>query len=215
MSKEREMVIVLGGMIGIGKSTYATLLGEHYGTEVFYESVDNNPILDRFYSDPKRYAFLLQVYFLSTRFHSIKQALLNRRNILDRSIYEDALFTQINYEQGNITVEEKMTYDMLLKEMMEEIDGMPKKAPDLFIYLRGSFETVLKRIRLRGRAFEQGDDKIEYYRLLHSRYDDWVFNHYKASEVLVIDADKYDISYEEDQKAVLAMIDQKLLELGI
>lgn len=208
-------MIVLGGMIGIGKSTYAELLGKYFGTEVFYESVESNPILDRFYSDPKRYAFLLQVYFLSTRFHSIKQALINRRNILDRSIYEDALFTQINYEQGNITTEEKMTYDMLLTEMMAEIEGMPKKAPDLFVYLRGSFDTVMKRIHLRGRDFEQGEDKIEYYRLLHSRYDDWVFNHYSASEILVIDADRYDISYEEDQQTVLTMIEQHLAKLGL
>ena len=64
------MLLVVGGMIGLGKSSVAKILGEHFGTEVFYESVDDNPILPLFYSsseeeiEKKRYPFLLQLYFL-------------------------------------------------------------------------------------------------------------------------------------------------------
>ena len=64
------MVITIGAMIGAGKSSLAKLLGEELGTEVFYESVDNNPILPLFYTaseeeiQTKRYPFLLQLYFL-------------------------------------------------------------------------------------------------------------------------------------------------------
>ena len=68
------MVITIGAMIGAGKSSLAKLIGEKFGTEVFYESVDDNPILPLFYtaSDDEikanRYPFLLQLWFLNTRF---------------------------------------------------------------------------------------------------------------------------------------------------
>ena len=92
------MLIVVGGMIGLGKSSVAEILGNHFNSEVFYESVDDNPILPLFYSESEeeilknRYPFLLQLYFLNSRFKSIKEALYNDNNVLDRSIYEDWYF---------------------------------------------------------------------------------------------------------------------------
>ncbi|EMK3910302.1 deoxynucleoside kinase, partial [Listeria monocytogenes] len=148
-------VIVLAGMIGAGKSSYTELIANELGTKAFYESIKDNRILEMFYEDPKRWAFALQIYFLNTRFRSIKAALTDQNNVLDRSIYEDALFTQINFEEGNISEPEMDTYLDLLDNMMEELAYMPKKAPDLLIYLRGSLDTVLSRIALRGRPYEQ------------------------------------------------------------
>ena len=154
------MVIVVGGMIGLGKSSVAGILGQHFNSEVFYESVDENPKLPLFYSETEeeirknRYPFLLQLYFLNTRFKSIKDALYNDKNILDRSIYEDWYFARKNMELGRISELEMQTYEGLLNNMMEELETLPKKAPDLMVYLKGSFETVLHRIILRGRDFE-------------------------------------------------------------
>ena len=154
------MVIVVGGMIGLGKSSVAEILGEHFGSEVFYESVDDNPILPLFYSSSdeeiqaKRYPFLLQLYFLNTRFKSIKEALYHDNNVLDRSIYEDWYFCKKNMELGRITELEMDIYDGLLNNMMNELAELPKKAPDLMVYLKGSFETVLARINKRGRGYE-------------------------------------------------------------
>lgn len=84
-------VIVLSGPIGAGKSSLTSILSKYLATDPFYESVDDNPVLPLFYENPKKYAFLLQVYFLNTRFKSIKKALSADNNVLDRSIYEDAL----------------------------------------------------------------------------------------------------------------------------
>lgn len=133
----------MAGMIGAGKSTYTEMISRRLGTEAFFESVDYNPILDKFYDNPQKWAFSLQIYFLNTRFRSIKAALTDDNNVLDRSIYEDALFTRVNHLQGNISQEEMDIYNDLLENMMEELEGMPKKAPDLPIYLDGSFETIL------------------------------------------------------------------------
>ena len=131
------MLIVVGGMIGLGKSSVAEILGNHFNSEVFYESVDDNPILPLFYSESEeeilknRYPFLLQLYFLNTRFKSIKEALYNDNNVLDRSIYEDWYFAKKNMELGRISELEMNTYEGLLENMLEELKELPKKAPEL------------------------------------------------------------------------------------
>lgn len=194
------MVIVVSGMIGIGKTSVAQILGDGLDSKVYYEHVSENPILPLFYKadqkeiNEKRYPFLLQLYFLRTRFQSIKQAYKDDDAILDRSIYEDWYFTKINRDLGNINDMEFSIYEGLLEEMMKEIDGLPyKKAPDLNVYLRGSFETVMDRIFERGRDFEQDEELVEYYRKLWEGYDDWLENYYSASDTLIVDMDKTDV----------------------
>lgn len=193
-------MLVVGGMIGLGKTSVAELVGRELKSEVFYESVDDNPILPLFYTaseeeiQAKRYPFLLQLYFLQTRFEAIKQAYKDNNNVLDRSIYEDWYFAKVNHDLGRISALEFQVYEGLLNEMMKEIDGLPyKKAPDLMIYLKASFETVLHRIGLRGREFEQDQGLVDYYRTLWEGYDEWVNKHYSASEVLIIDMDETDV----------------------
>ncbi|ANZ99505.1 deoxyguanosine kinase [Carnobacterium divergens] len=212
MKGDNNAVIVLAGMIGAGKSTYTKLISEALESDPFYESVDDNRILEKFYEDPKRWAFSLQIYFLNTRFRSIKQALQHQHNVLDRSIYEDALFTKINHQQGNMSDAEMDTYLDLLDNMMEELDSLPKKAPDLLIYLRGSLDTVLSRIKKRGRSFEQIDGNeglLDYYTLLHSHYDDW-FDQYDKSATLVIDIDQHDLENPTDAEKIIQLIHNKL-----
>ena len=214
------MLIVVGGMIGLGKSSVAEILGKHFNSDVFYESVDDNPILPLFYSESeeeiqkKRYPFLLQLYFLNTRFKSIKEALVHNNNVLDRSIYEDWYFAKKNMELGRINELEMKIYEDLLHNMLEELEELPKKAPDLMVYLKGSFETVLNRIALRGREFEIDDNLKEYYHFLWKDYDAWVTNYYKASEVLVIDMDKLDVVNNlEDREKLIQEVENKLHEL--
>lgn len=214
------MVITVGAMIGAGKSSLAKLIGEHFGTEVFYESVEDNPILPLFYTasdeeiQSKRYPFLLQLYFLDTRFRSIKQALTNKNNVLDRSIYEDLYFAKVNKDLGRISDLEFNMYERLLNNMMEELDELPKKAPDLMVYLTGSFETILNRINKRGRGYELDPALVSYYKVLWEGYDNWVDQHYNASEVLKINIDQYDyVNNADDAQKVLQMIEDKLKEI--
>lgn len=212
------MLIVLAGTIGAGKSSLAAALGEHLGTEVFYEAVDNNPVLDLYYQDPKKYAFLLQIFFLNKRFKSIKEAYKEDNNILDRSIFEDELFLTINYKNGNVSETELKIYKELLGNMLEELDGMPKKSPDLLIYIDVSFDKMLERIQKRGRDFEQTDDNPEledYYKQVHSEYPSW-YDSYDVSPKMKIDGNQFDfVQNSDDLNTVLQMIDDQLKALGL
>ena len=213
-------ILVIGGMIGAGKTSVAELLGKSLNSEVFYENVDDNEILPLFYTASeqeqhlKRYPFLLQLDFLSSRFKSIKEALHNKNNVLDRSIYEDWYFAKVNTELGRISASEFSIYEKLLNNMMEELQELPKKSPDLMVYLQGSFETILYRIGLRGRDFEQDQGLMDYYKALWQGYDNWVTHHYKESDVLVINIDKIDvINNSEDADFVVKLVKEKLVEM--
>jgi len=214
------MLITIGAMIGAGKTSLAELVAKHFNSEVFYESVDDNPILPLFYTaseeeiQTKRYPFLLQLWFLNTRFKSIKEELIKDNNVLDRSIYEDWYFAKVNKDLGRISDLEFSLYENLLNNMLEELEGLPKKSPDLMIYLSGSFETILERIKKRGREYELDEALVSYYYELWQGYDNWIEKHYNASEVLVINIDEFDyVNNEEDQKKVLQMIEDKLKEI--
>ncbi len=212
------MLIVLPGTIGAGKSSLAAALGEHLGTEVFYEAVDNNPVLDLYYQDPKKYAFLLQIFFLNKRFQSIKEAYKADNNVLDRSIFEDELFLTLNYKNGNVTKTELDIYKELLNNMLEELEGMPKKSPDLLIYIDVSFEKMLERITKRGRSYEQisdNPDLYEYYQQVHDEYPNW-YDNYDASPKIRIDGNKLDfVNNVEDLQYVFDLIDAQLEKLGL
>ncbi len=214
------MLITIGAMIGAGKTSLAELVANHFNSEVFYESVDDNPILPVFYTaseeeiQAKRYPFLLQLWFLNTRFKSIKEALIKDNNVLDRSIYEDWYFAKVNKDLGRISDLEFSLYEDLLNNMLEELEELPKKSPDLMIYLSGSFETILDRIKKRGREYELDEALVSYYYTLWEGYDNWIKQHYKASEVLIINIDEIDyVNNEEHKQKVLSMIEQKLEEI--
>ncbi|HGC6665698.1 TPA: deoxynucleoside kinase [Streptococcus agalactiae] len=212
------MLIVLAGTIGAGKSSLAAALGQHLGTDVFYEAVDNNPVLDLYYQDPKKYAFLLQIFFLNKRFQSIKEAYKANNNVLDRSIFEDELFLTLNFKNGNVTKTELDIYKELLANMLEELEGMPKKRPDLLVYIDVSFDKMLERIDKRGRNFEQVDSNPElydYYKQVHSEYPEW-YENYDVSPKIRIDGNKLDfVKNPEDLQHVLDTIDSELQKLDL
>ena len=214
------MLIVVGGMIGLGKTTLAEFLASELEGKVYYESVSDNPILPLYYTaspeeiEQNRYPFLLQLYFLNSRFKTIKEAAKNAQknySVIDRSIYEDWYFAKTNYKLGRMNHYEFTIYEEILNNMMEELDSIPKKAPDLMVYLDGSFETVLNRIKRRGREFELDPNLIDYYKLLWENYGNWLKNHYDASDVIVINTDNYNIvDNVDDRKYVLDLIKNKI-----
>ncbi|MCI5775572.1 MAG: deoxynucleoside kinase [Aerococcus sp.] len=226
-------MITLAGVIGAGKSSLAEVLARRLQTiepeiQPFYEPVDDNPILPLFYkgnqlveegkAETNPYAFLLQIYFLNQRFHMIKAAMQNDHNVLDRSIYEDALFMKMNVDEGHATPQEWEIYQDLLNNMMEELPyAAKKKRPDLMIMIDVSYDTMLKRIHRRGRPYEQveTDPSLKsYYQELITRYHVWK-DEYNESELLVIDGDTYDfMASTDDRITVINQIEEKLLEIG-
>lgn len=213
------MMIVVEGTIGVGKSTLAKEIGNHFGTEVFYEKVEGNEILPLFYTmteeelEKNRIPFLLQLDFLNSRFKMIKDALVNDNNVLDRSIYADMLFAECNNKLGRISDLELNIYRNLANNMLEELDELPKKSPDILVYLTASFDTIMERLFKRGRAFEVDEEKVDYYRFIWESYEEWI-KKYSYSPVLIINTDNLNlVDNDKDKKYVLNLIEEKLLEV--
>ncbi len=212
-------MIVLSGTIGAGKTSLTSMIADHLGTKAFYESVDDNAVLPLFYKDPKKYAFLLQIYFLNKRFNSIHDANSNPKNVLDRSIFEDSLLFHLNADLGRATDTEVSVYDDLLQNMMEEMPhAQYQKNPDLLVHIRVSFDTMLERIQHRGRPYEQiGNDPslYDYYKQLNQRYENW-YASYDQSPKMQIDGDELDFVANADARhEVMTLIDAKLNELHL
>ncbi|MCH5462795.1 deoxynucleoside kinase [Lactobacillus sp. LC28-10] len=212
-------MIVLSGTIGAGKTSLTQLLARHLNKPAFYESVEDNEILPLFYQNPKKYGFLLQIYFLNKRLDAIKAAEKDDKAVLDRSIFEDSLLFKLNADLGRATQTESDIYNSLLQNMMEELpDTREKKNPDLLIHINISFDTMLTRIKKRGRSYEQVDKDpslYDYYKELDARYVDW-YKHYDKSPKMTINGDKLD--FVEDptaQEKVLSIVDNKIAELNL
>ncbi|SFE93992.1 deoxynucleoside kinase [Thermophagus xiamenensis] len=200
------MHIAIAGNIGAGKTTLAGLLAKHYGWEVHYEEVDENPYLADFYNDMKRWAFNLQIYFLKSRFsHIIKIRESNKNVIQDRTIYEDSVIFAANlYDMGLMSPRDYENYTGLFNLMSRLI-----APPDLLIYLRASVPTLVRHIQMRGRPYESSI-RLDYLKRLNERYETWIRD-FKESDLLIVDVDKNEfIKDKGNLSAIIDKVDSKI-----
>lgn len=188
-------VITIAGTVGVGKSTMTKALAKALGYRTSFEKVDTNPYLDQFYADFARWSFHLQIYFLAERFKEQKRIFeYGGGFVQDRSIYEDTgIFAKMHYEKGTMTEVDYQTY----KELFHAMVMTPYfPHPDLLIYLEGSFEDILERIRERGRPMEQ-QTPLEYWKEMHERYENWISN-FNSCPILRLNINEYDIMKSEE-----------------
>lgn len=196
------MHIAIVGNIGAGKTTLTKLLADHLKWEPQFEAVDDNPYLEDFYSDMKRWAFNLQIYFLNSRFRHIVQLQQKETNIIqDRTIYEDAyIFAENLYDMGLMSARDFENYSNIFESIISYI-----KAPDLLIYLRASVPTLVENIQTRGREYE-ANIRLDYLSKLNAKYEKWIKN-YKDGKLLILDKDKLDFANNRDD---LGFVIQKI-----
>lgn len=199
----KDAVITIAGTVGVGKSTMTNALASSLNFRTSFEKVDTNPYLDHFYSDFERWSFHLQIYFLAERFKEQKRIFeYGGGFIQDRSIYEDTgIFAKMHYEKGTMTEVDYETYTNLF-EAMVMTPYFPH--PDLLIYLEGSLEVILERIKKRGRPMEQ-QTPISYWEEMHARYEAWI-NHFNTCPVMRLNINDYDILEDGSMDDILEKV---------
>ncbi|RCH56405.1 deoxynucleoside kinase [Mucilaginibacter hurinus] len=200
------MHIAIVGNIGAGKTTLTELLAKNYVWDPLFEAVDNNPYLEDFYSDMKRWSFNLQIYFLNSRYRQIIDIQKMGGNIIqDRTIYEDAyIFAENLHDMGLMTTRDYESYRAIFDNITSFI-----KPPDLLIYLKASVPTLVNNIQRRGREYESGI-RLDYLSKLNEKYQKWISG-YTLGKVLVVDMDTLDFANNtEDLSSIVQMVEREI-----
>jgi deoxyadenosine/deoxycytidine kinase len=200
------MHIAIVGNIGAGKTTLTEMLAKNYGWDPMYEAVDNNPYLEDFYNEMKRWSFNLQIYFLNSRYRQIVEIQKSGRNIIqDRTIYEDAyIFAENLHDMGLMTSRDYENYQSMFDNITAFI-----KPPDLLVYLKASVPTLVNNIQRRGREYEIGI-RIDYLSKLNEKYNKWI-NSYNLGKLLILDKDNLDFANNtEDMAFIVEKIEREI-----
>ena len=183
------------GNIGVGKTRLTRVLCERLDWEAFYEPVVENPYLEDFYADMKRYSFHLQIFFLSERFRAMQQCLASGKSLLqDRTLYEDGeIFAPTLHELGMLSKRDYENYRALYETLLTTVPP-----PDRILHLSAPIDVLLNRIERRDRAYERHVD-ASYLERLEGRYEAWVEQISKKVPVRRIDTSKLDLDGKDGQ----------------
>lgn len=178
--------IAIEGNIGAGKTTLATLLARHLGARLVLEEFAANPFLARFYAEPDRYAFPLELSFLADRYKQLKELvatpdLFAQPVITDYLLIKSRLFARINLDAAE--------YDLFVR--IFDVMEVHLPPPDILIFLHAPVSTLQDHIRRRGRDYEQGIGD-QYLERVSSMYDQYIST--LSCPVIVIDTSASDFT---------------------
>lgn len=177
--------IVIEGNIGAGKTSFSTRLAEEHNARLILEQFEENSFLPKFYEDPARYAFPLELSFLADRYQQLKTQfnatdIFKTFTVADYFIFKSLIFASRNLEP--------LEFGLYSKLFAIVSSVVPK--PDLIIYLYLSLENLKKNIQKRGRPYEQ-NIQFEYLEKIQAGYLDFL-RQQQDLRVVVIDTNGLD-----------------------
>lgn len=188
------------GTIGAGKTTVSKLLARELDFRLLEEHFGENAFLPRFYQDMKRWAFHSQMFFLMEKIKQMLETvniIKNHSVVQDTPIQQDALsYAKAQYIQGNMDDAEWWLYLKVYKSFEPFLP-----TPDLIIYLEASSDSLLSRIKKRGRGYEQ-QIPANYLELLDMLNHRWLREN-KTIPTLVVQTDHLDIVHTKKAKETL------------
>jgi len=203
MSQTLYNYISIEGNIGAGKTSLAKMLGKDMNATLILEEFSDNPFLPKFYKDPKKYAFPLELSFLAERYHQLKEK-LSKSSLFSELIVSDYFIAKsLIFSKTNLTKDEYRLF-----EKMYEIMDANLPRPELLIYLYKDINTLQKNIKKRGRVYEQ---KIpdDYLEKVQENYLHYIKQNAKMP-VLIVDTNDLDfVSNPLDYEKLHQLVGQK------
>ncbi len=178
---ERFRHIVIEGPIGVGKSSLAESLAQRYGARPVLEEPAENPFLERYYRDSRRYALPTQLFFLFQRVNQLRD--LAQRDLFSQTLVGDFLLDKDPlFAQLTLSDDELQLYRTIFDAMRAQAP-----VPDLVIYLQANPAVLVERVQKRGVPMESGITE-PYLRSLVDAYSRF-FHHYEAAPVLIVNTE--------------------------
>lgn len=199
--------ITIEGNIGVGKTTFSKMLSETLGARLILEEFADNPFLPKFYKQPERYAFSLELFFLAERYRQlgdiVDQDLFSNGVVSDYFLMKSKLFAQNNLKDDELLLFDRLS-DITLKHL-------PK--PDLIIYLHSDVQRLQQNIKKRGREYEQ-DISDEYLTSIQEKYLDY-FKKQDEFPVVIIDVSEKDFVNNKSHFNDILAITQRQYSKGL
>lgn len=204
----RYNYIAIEGNIGAGKTTLSNLLAKHYEARLLLEGFEENVFLARFYKNPEKYAFSLELSFLAERYQQLKEASSAIDMFSNLLIADYYLSKSLIFARANLKDDEYQLFARLYHIMFA---SLPK--PELLVYLYVSYEKLQANIVKRGREYEQGIS-LDYLQKLQTNYFEFL-KQQKDLKILILDTTDLDfLNKKNDFCKVLEVID-KPYQIGI
>ena len=192
--------IAVEGNIGSGKTTLATMLANDFGARLILEEFANNPFLPKFYNDPDKHAFPLELFFMAERYYQLKN--LKSQDLFQPNIVSDYFFVKSKlFAQNNLQKDEMQLFNKLFDIMVSSLSK-----PDLLVYLYADINRLQQNIKKRGRDFEQNISD-EYLRNIQDKYLDYLK---KQDDFPVLILDVTNIDFVTDSNIYKSMKDYLL-----
>jgi len=199
---EKYPYIVVEGNIGSGKTSLVKMLTKELSAYAFYEEFSENPFLPKFYAEPEKHAFPLELSFLAERYHQLKKE-LNTRDLFHKNIISDYyFFKSLIFAEITLPEDEFALYKKLFHIIHQKLPQ-----PDLLIYLYSDIERLQMNISKRGRDYESqiSDD---YLRQIHKGYFNFL-NQQNKFPVLILNLSDIDfVAQKEDFMKILVSLSE-------
>jgi deoxyguanosine kinase len=182
--------IVIEGPIGVGKTSLTSLLADALGARLIFERAEENPFLPDFYKDAARFRFQTQMFFLMNRYGQQQELaqpdLFTHTTISDYLFVKDRIFAYLNLDENELALYEQI-YRLLEPSVVK---------PDMVILLQADTDTLLRRIKQRGRPFEKELSR-EYIAAVNEAYNRFFFR-YTDTPLLVVNTSDIDFVHRRD-----------------
>lgn len=181
--------LVIEGNIGAGKTSLVKQIAADLEAKTIFEQFADNPFLPKFYENPEKYSFPLELSFLAERYHQIKKELESRDLFKTFTIADYYFMKSLIFSKSTLQDDEYNLY----RQLFDIIYGSLRK-PDLYVYLHVSVEKLLYNIKSRGRGYEQNISG-EYLSGIQNGYFNF-FRQQNEMKILVIDTNNIDFVNE-------------------
>lgn len=192
--------IAIEGNIGAGKTSLATKIAQDFNAKLILERFADNPFLPKFYKEPKRYAFTLEMSFLADRYQQISDDLSQLDLFKDFIVSDYDIYKSLIFSKITLPEDEFMLYRRLFYLMYKDI-----AKPELYIYLYQNTERLQQNIKKRGRDYEQNIES-DYLEKINSGYLEFLKNQTELKVKTIDISDKDFIENRDDYLWILEEI---------
>jgi deoxyguanosine kinase len=183
--------VVIEGNIGAGKTTLAAKIADEFNARLILEHFADNPFLPKFYSEPEKYSFALELSFLASRYRQLKEELVEQELFKSFTVADYYFMKSLVFAGSTLTGDEYNLY----RQIFYIIYGsLPK--PDIYVYLHLNPDRLIQNIERRGRIYEKSISKEYLLRIQESYFS--FFRQNPENKYLVIDINNIDFVEDND-----------------